>query len=77
MGANIASEVVEEVKHCTSTLGCKNKKRGEILKELFETDHLKITVVADEDTVEICGALKVKNDNNFLITKNFRICRTL
>ncbi|XP_045467756.1 glycerol-3-phosphate dehydrogenase [NAD(+)], cytoplasmic-like isoform X2 [Harmonia axyridis] len=58
MGANIASEVVEEKKHCTSTLGCKNSKRGAILKELFETEHLRITVVADEDTVEICGALK-------------------
>ncbi|XP_044755974.1 glycerol-3-phosphate dehydrogenase [NAD(+)], cytoplasmic-like isoform X2 [Coccinella septempunctata] len=58
MGANIASEVVAEIKHCTSTLGCKNRKRGEVLKDLFETDHLKISVVADEDTVEICGALK-------------------
>ncbi|KAL3277079.1 hypothetical protein HHI36_012437 [Cryptolaemus montrouzieri] len=58
MGANIAGEVAAEKFVCTSTLGCKYKARGSFLKDLFNTPHLKITVVADEDTVEVCGALK-------------------
>ncbi|KAK9874593.1 hypothetical protein WA026_005427 [Henosepilachna vigintioctopunctata] len=58
MGANLAPEVAAEQKICRSTLGCTHKTWGKWLKEIFETDHLKINVVDDEDTVEACGALK-------------------
>ncbi|KAM9380716.1 glycerol-3-phosphate dehydrogenase [NAD(+)], cytoplasmic-like [Phaethornis superciliosus] len=57
MGANIANEVADE-KFCETTIGCKNKKEGEIFKELMQTPNFRITVVLDCDTVEICGALK-------------------
>ncbi|NXY47242.1 GPDA dehydrogenase, partial [Ceuthmochares aereus] len=57
MGANIAKEVADE-QFCETTIGCKNKKQGEIFKELMQTPNFRITVVPDSDTVEICGALK-------------------
>ncbi|NXE97597.1 GPDA dehydrogenase, partial [Menura novaehollandiae] len=57
MGANIASEVAEE-KFCETTIGCKNMKHGQMLKELMQTPNFRVTVVQDADTVEICGALK-------------------
>ncbi|XP_041057546.1 glycerol-3-phosphate dehydrogenase [NAD(+)], cytoplasmic-like isoform X1 [Carcharodon carcharias] len=57
MGANIAKEVADE-KFCETTIGSKNKTHGEILKELMQTPNFRITVVAECDTVELCGALK-------------------
>ncbi|XP_068921146.1 glycerol-3-phosphate dehydrogenase 1-like protein [Petaurus breviceps papuanus] len=57
MGANIANEVADE-KFCEATIGCTNKKYGKIFKELFETDNFRMTVVEDDETVELCGALK-------------------
>lgn len=39
--------------------GCKDSKLGELLKELFQTPYFRIAVVDDEETVEMCGALKV------------------
>ncbi|XP_067843413.1 glycerol-3-phosphate dehydrogenase [NAD(+)], cytoplasmic-like [Heptranchias perlo] len=57
MGANIASEVADE-KFCETTIGCKNKTHGQILKDLMQTTNFRITVVEECDTVEICGALK-------------------
>lgn len=57
MGANIAHEVAED-KFCESTIGCKNKRHGQIFKELLQTPNFRITVVEDIDTVELCGALK-------------------
>ncbi|XP_041440409.1 glycerol-3-phosphate dehydrogenase [NAD(+)], cytoplasmic [Xenopus laevis] len=57
MGANIANEVADG-KFCETTIGCKNKEQGKILKELFQTPNFRITVVEEKDTVEICGALK-------------------
>ncbi|XP_036599988.1 glycerol-3-phosphate dehydrogenase [NAD(+)], cytoplasmic-like [Trichosurus vulpecula] len=57
MGANIAKEVADE-KFCEATIGCTNKKHGNIFKELFETDNFRMTVVEDDETVELCGALK-------------------
>uniref|UniRef100_UPI0025AE7E7F glycerol-3-phosphate dehydrogenase [NAD(+)], cytoplasmic-like n=1 Tax=Doryrhamphus excisus TaxID=161450 RepID=UPI0025AE7E7F len=57
MGANIASEVAEE-KFCETTIGCKDKAHGPILKELMQTSTFRVTVVEESDVVEICGALK-------------------
>ncbi|XP_062367141.1 glycerol-3-phosphate dehydrogenase [NAD(+)], cytoplasmic isoform X2 [Cinclus cinclus] len=57
MGANIAKEVAEE-KFCETTIGCKNMKHGQILKDLMQTLNFRVSVVQEADTVEICGALK-------------------
>lgn len=42
------------------TLGCKDLAQGQLLKELMQTPNFRITVVPEVDTVEICGALKVR-----------------
>lgn len=34
--------------------------QGQLLKELMQTPNFRITVVKEVDTVEICGALKVR-----------------
>lgn len=57
MGANLATEIAEE-KFSETTLGCRDREKGSILKELIETDYFKVSVVSDEEAVEICGALK-------------------
>lgn len=57
MGANIAPEVARE-NYCEATIGCKNTEMGKILKEMFQTPYFRIVVVKDEETVELCGALK-------------------
>ncbi|KAG7221608.1 hypothetical protein INR49_017139 [Caranx melampygus] len=57
MGANIANEVADE-KFCETTIGCKNKNHGTLLKELMQTNNFRVTVVEEYDVVEICGALK-------------------
>ena len=41
-------------------LGSKNQAHGQLLKELMQTPNFRITVVQEVDTVEICGALKVR-----------------
>ncbi|XP_063076514.1 glycerol-3-phosphate dehydrogenase 1a [Engraulis encrasicolus] len=57
MGANIANEVADE-KFCETTIGCKSKDDGSLLKDLMQTKNFRITVVEESDVVEICGALK-------------------
>ncbi|XP_029362268.1 glycerol-3-phosphate dehydrogenase [NAD(+)], cytoplasmic isoform X2 [Echeneis naucrates] len=57
MGANIANEVADE-KFCETTIGCKKKNHGALLKELMQTSNFRVTVVEEYDVVEICGALK-------------------
>ncbi|XP_076860394.1 glycerol-3-phosphate dehydrogenase 1a [Brachyhypopomus gauderio] len=57
MGANIANEVAED-KFCETTIGCRDKDHGALLKELMQTDHFRVTVVEEAEVVEICGALK-------------------
>ncbi|XP_063328896.1 glycerol-3-phosphate dehydrogenase 1b isoform X2 [Pelmatolapia mariae] len=57
MGANIANEVADE-KFCETTIGCKDKEHGLLLKELMQTTNFRVTVVEESDVVEICGALK-------------------
>ena len=32
---------------------------GQLLKTMFQTSYFRIVVVDDEETVELCGALKV------------------
>lgn len=41
-------------------LGCKDQTQGQLLKKLMQTPNFRITVVQEVDTVEICGALKVR-----------------
>ncbi|TSM44124.1 Glycerol-3-phosphate dehydrogenase [NAD(+)], cytoplasmic [Bagarius yarrelli] len=57
MGANLANEVAEG-KFCETTIGCKSKEHGPLLKELMQTANFRVTVVEESDVVEICGALK-------------------
>lgn len=57
MGANIAPEVARE-NYCEATIGCKDKSMGRLLKEVFQTPYFRIVCVEDEETVELCGALK-------------------
>uniref|UniRef100_A0A8C2JT04 Glycerol-3-phosphate dehydrogenase [NAD(+)] n=1 Tax=Cyprinus carpio TaxID=7962 RepID=A0A8C2JT04_CYPCA len=57
MGANLANEVADE-KFCETTIGCKSKVHGPLLKELMQTQNFRVTVVEEADVVEICGALK-------------------
>jgi len=40
--------------------GCRNKDLGKTLKEIFQTPYFRVVVVPDEETVELCGALKVR-----------------
>ena len=39
--------------------GCSDVKLGMLLKACFQTTYFRIVVVNDEQTVEVCGALKV------------------
>ncbi|KAL7837632.1 hypothetical protein SRHO_G00273430 [Serrasalmus rhombeus] len=57
MGANLANEVAQE-KFCETTIGCKSKDHGPLLKTLMQTINFRVTVVEEADVVEICGALK-------------------
>jgi len=57
MGANIASEVADE-QFCEATIGCQDAASGQLLKAVFQTSYFRIVVVDDEQTVELCGALK-------------------
>ncbi|XP_071151888.1 glycerol-3-phosphate dehydrogenase [NAD(+)], cytoplasmic-like [Mytilus edulis] len=57
MGANLAGEVAQE-QFCETTIGCAVNGTGELLKSLFETPYFRCSVVTDQATVELCGALK-------------------
>lgn len=57
MGANLAGEVADE-KFCETTIGCRDKETGSILKKLIQTEYFRVTVVDDIPTIEVCGALK-------------------
>lgn len=48
------------------TSGCKDPAHGQLLKELMQTPNFRITVVQEVDTVEICGALKVRGVQRML-----------
>lgn len=70
MGANLAGEVADE-KFCETTIGCKDSTMGPLLRDIIQTSYFRVVVVDDEDTVEVCGALKVSID---LVQKKF--CRS-
>ncbi|XP_025832252.1 glycerol-3-phosphate dehydrogenase [NAD(+)], cytoplasmic isoform X4 [Agrilus planipennis] len=57
MGANLAGEVANE-NFCETTIGCRNFRLAQTLKDLIETDYFRVVVVNDEEAVEVCGALK-------------------
>lgn len=57
MGANLAGEVAEE-KFCETTIGCKDRALGPLLRDMLQTPNFRVSVVDDVDAVEICGALK-------------------
>lgn len=61
MGANLANEVAEE-KFCETTIGCNDKQIAQKLRDMMQAHYFRVVVVDDVDTVEICGALKVRND---------------
>lgn len=61
MGANLAPEVADE-KFCETTIGAHSKESGKLLKDLIQTNYFRVVVVDDVETVEICGALKVKGN---------------
>lgn len=42
-------------------------ENGLLFKELLQTPNFRITVVDDADTVELCGALKVKQPCRFCL----------
>ena len=42
-----------------SISGCKDEKMSILLKEVFQTPYFRVSYVTDEETVELCGALKV------------------
>ena len=39
---------------------CSTEEEGNLLKELFQSDYFKCAIVYDRETVEMCGALKVR-----------------
>lgn len=57
MGANLAPEVAND-NFCEATIGIKDLEKGYELKKLFHTENFRINVVRDQQTVELCGALK-------------------
>lgn len=59
MGANLANEVADE-KFCETTIGYTDKKHAPILRDMMQADHFRVVVVDDVNTVEVCGALKVR-----------------
>lgn len=58
MGANLANEVAEG-NFCETTIGCKDKAKAPLLRNLMQASFFRVVVVDDEATVEVCGALKV------------------
>ncbi len=57
MGANIAEEIANE-NLAEATIGCDDPEASRIFIELFSSPYLKVHVVPDVKTVELCGALK-------------------
>lgn len=59
MGANLANEVANE-NFCETTIGCKDKNIAPKLRNMMQASYFRVVVVDDENTVEVCGALKVR-----------------
>ncbi|KAF9896341.1 hypothetical protein BX616_007655 [Lobosporangium transversale] len=56
-GANIADEVAEG-RFCETTIGYRNKKDGELFRDIFHTPFFRVSIIEDVVGVELCGALK-------------------
>lgn len=72
MGANLAHEIADG-NFSETTIGTHDKAQGAILHKLIQTDNFRVVVVDDVDTVELCGALKVKYYKNRIITMQINI----
>jgi len=50
---------------------------GKVLKDVFQTPYFRVVVVPDEETVELCGALKVSpvlcHNNSLLLLSYFTV----
>lgn len=57
MGANLAHEIAEG-KFSETTIGSHDIAQGRVLHKLIQADDFRVVVVADVETVELCGALK-------------------
>lgn len=57
MGANLANEVAED-HFCETTIGCKDKVMGSLMKDCIQTANFRVTVIEDTEAAEVCGALK-------------------
>lgn len=55
-GGGLARYLIVFVCYC---VGCKDAIMGRVFKDLFQTPYFRIVVVDDEESVELCGALKV------------------
>ncbi|CAF1111018.1 unnamed protein product [Rotaria sp. Silwood1] len=57
MGANIANEVAEKV-FCESTVGSRNDKHSEIIRQLIDTSHFRLRFFPDIEIIQMLGGLK-------------------
>lgn len=57
MGANLVDEVAEG-KFCETTIGCRDIRYGKVLKNIFQAENFRVSVVDDVDATEVCAVLK-------------------
>ncbi|KAM7359492.1 glycerol-3-phosphate dehydrogenase [NAD(+)], cytoplasmic-like [Cochliomyia hominivorax] len=57
IGANLANELSLD-DYCEATLGCRECKYANLLKDIFHADNFHVNVINDADCVEVCGFLK-------------------
>lgn len=57
VGANLFNEVAEG-KFCETTIGCRDIRYGKVLKNIFQAENFRVSVVDDVDAIEVCAALK-------------------
>ena len=55
--ANIANEVAEKV-FCEATVGSRDDKHSEIIRQLIDTSNFRLRVFPDVEIIEMLGALK-------------------
>ncbi|CAF0842591.1 unnamed protein product [Rotaria sordida] len=57
MGANIAHEVAEKI-FCEATVGSRDEKHSEIVRQLIDTPEFRLRFYPDVEIIEMLGALK-------------------
>lgn len=57
MGANLVGEIADG-KFCETTIGCRDIKYMKVLKNIFQADNFRVSVVDDVDAAEVCAGLK-------------------